>query len=293
MACPASEPVRNAAAPVTRSDCRLRVVNKLSGSQVDKLGRRLRDSETPSVEDLRLLEQVRRSHENARLEVVQALLAEGLQGTSRLKTTSTIIEKLQRESTMHLSRMQDIAGVRLVIDGERPDEDRVVERIHQLFPDAWTIDRRVRPSYGYRAVHVIVRTQGCLVEVQVRTYMQDLWAQIVERFADTVGRQIRYGEPPTDAETLVARGVTRQDFLGWIMLLGELIDGVERKGAVLAEAQELQPGTHVDVTMAAHENLRARWDQADSQVGRVLEQLGERLAAALRAEAEHGEEDQS
>jgi hypothetical protein len=268
-------------------------VNKLSGSQVDKLGRRLRNTEMPSVEDLQFLEQVRRAHESARLEVAQALLAEGLQGTSRLKTTSTIVEKLQRESTMHLSRMQDIAGVRLVIDGERPDQDRVVERIHQLFPDAWTIDRRVRPSYGYRAVHVIVRTQGCLVEVQVRTYMQDLWAQIVERFADTVGRQVRYGEPPIDAETLVARGVTRQDFLGWIMLLGELIDGVERKVAVWVEAKGLQPGTRVDATMAAHEHLRARRDQADSQVGRALEQLGERLVAALGAEAEHGEEDQS
>jgi len=123
--------------------------------------------------------------------------------------------------------------------------------------------------------------------------MQDIWAQIVERFADTVGRQIRYGEPPTDADTLVARGVTRQDFLGWIMLLGELTDGVELKGAVLAEGKELQPGTHVDVTMAAHENLRAKWDQADSQVGRAVKQLHERLAAALRTEAEHGEEDQS
>jgi hypothetical protein len=77
------------------------------------------------------------------------------------------------------------------------------------------------------------------------------------------------------------------------MLFGDLIDGVERKGAVLAEAMELQPGTHVDATIAAHEHLRVRWDQADSQVGRVLEQLGERLAAALGAEAEHGEEDQS
>ncbi|HEU4398663.1 MAG TPA: hypothetical protein VFU54_12630, partial [Actinomycetota bacterium] len=89
-------------------------MNKLSGSQVDKLGRRLRNVVTPSVKDLRLLEQVRRAHEDARLEVVQTLMADGLQGTSRLKTTSTIIEKLRRESTMHLSRMQDIAGVRLV-----------------------------------------------------------------------------------------------------------------------------------------------------------------------------------
>jgi hypothetical protein len=123
--------------------------------------------------------------------------------------------------------------------------------------------------------------------------MQDLWAQIVERFADAAGRQIRYGEPPTDADTLVTRGVTRQDFLGWIMLLGELTGGIERKAAVLAEAKELQSETHVDATMAAHEHLRARWDQADRQVGRVVKQLYERLDAAVRAEAEHGEEDQS
>jgi hypothetical protein len=100
-------------------------VKGLSGSQVDKLGRRLRNAETPSLEDLGLLERVRRAHEDARLEVVQALLAEGLEGTSRLKTTSTIIEKLRRESTMHLARMQDIAGVRLgVVPGE------VVEGLH-------------------------------------------------------------------------------------------------------------------------------------------------------------------
>lgn len=263
---------------------RLRAVKELSGSQVDKLGRRLRNAETPSVEDLQLLEQVRRAHDDARLEVVERLLSEGLHGTSRLKTTSTIIEKLRREATMHLSLMQDIAGVRLVIDGSRLDQDRVVERIRGLFPDARTIDRRAKPSYGYRAVHVIIRTQGCLVEVQVRTREQDMWAQLVERFADTVGRQIRYGEPPTDADVEVAHGVTRQDFVGWIMLIGDLIDGVEAKGAVLAEAQEeLEAAT--DATRA---DLRARWKDADSQVGRALEQL----QAALRHAIDDGAGDQ-
>jgi Region found in RelA / SpoT proteins len=96
--------------------------------------------------------------------------------------------------------MQDIAGVRLVIEGTRLDQDRVVERILELFPDARMVDRREKPSYGYRAVHVIVRTRGCLVEVQVRTYLQNMWAQIIERLADLYGRQIRYGEPPTDPD---------------------------------------------------------------------------------------------
>ena len=268
-------------------------MNELSGAQVDKLGRRLRGAEAPSAEDLQLLEQVRRAHEDARLEVVQGLLAEGLQGTSRLKTTSTIIDKLRRESTMHLSRMRDIAGVRIVIDGDRLEQDRVVERIRGLFPDTRTIDRRAVPSHGYRAVHVIVRTQGCLVEVQVRTHMQDIWAQTVERLADTIGRQIRYGEPPTDPDKLVARGVTRQDFLGWVMIMGELIEAVELKGAELAEAKELQAATNVDATLATHLReraiqLRASWDQADSRLGTLLEQF----IAALGPAVNDGADDQ-
>jgi ppGpp synthetase/RelA/SpoT-type nucleotidyltranferase len=87
-----------------------------------------------------------------------------------------------------------------------------VERIRGLFPDTRTIDRRAVPSHGYRAVHVIVRTQGCLVEVQVRTHMQDMWTQTVERLADTIGRQIRYGEQPTDPDKLVARGLQGRTF---------------------------------------------------------------------------------
>jgi ppGpp synthetase/RelA/SpoT-type nucleotidyltranferase len=36
------------------------------------------------------------------------------------------------------------------------------------------MDRRKNPSYGYRAVHVIVMTQGASVEIQVRTALKDL-----------------------------------------------------------------------------------------------------------------------
>jgi hypothetical protein len=37
---------------------------------------------------------------------------------------------------------------------------------------------------------------GFIVEIQVRTTLQDLWAQAVERLADEVGREIRYGGVP-------------------------------------------------------------------------------------------------
>ena len=49
------------------------------------------------------------------------------------------------------------------------------------------------------ALHVIVAVHGLAVEIQVRTRLQGLWADLFERTADTWGRQIRYGEPPDPA----------------------------------------------------------------------------------------------
>jgi ppGpp synthetase/RelA/SpoT-type nucleotidyltranferase len=62
-------------------------------------------------------------------------------------------------------------------------------------------------------MHVVVRTQGRLVEVQIRTHLQDLWAQVVERLADIWGRQIRYGEAPNNPSKEAAAGTTRQDMV--------------------------------------------------------------------------------
>jgi ppGpp synthetase/RelA/SpoT-type nucleotidyltranferase len=59
--------------------------------------------------------------------------------------------------------MQDIAGFRVVV----PDifsQGRVIARLEQM-SDATLIDRRAKPSHGYRAVHVVVREVGLPVEV--------------------------------------------------------------------------------------------------------------------------------
>jgi len=56
-------------------------------------------------------------------------------------------------------------------------------------------------------VHVIIETDGFPVEVQVRTYLQDRWANETEALGDTWGRGLRYGLPPNGAtpEQIAAR----------------------------------------------------------------------------------------
>jgi hypothetical protein len=73
-----------------------------------------------------------------------------------------------------------------------------VKSIVRVFRGARSVDRRTEPSHGYRAVHVIVKLQGRLVELQVRTRLQDSWAQAMERLADRLGRDIRYGAQAKD-----------------------------------------------------------------------------------------------
>ena len=95
--------------------------------------------------------------------------------------------------------MQDIAGVRIVRRMHTADQDDLVKSIERLFPGSQVIDRRIRPSHGYRAVHIVPIVDDCPVEIQVRTALQDAWAQMLEKLGDSIGREIRYGELSTEA----------------------------------------------------------------------------------------------
>src|SRR5439155_5107176 len=124
-----------------------------------------------------LLQELRADYDHS-LQLAERVLRErlGLRATSRLKTVQTIVEKLVREKT-RLSVMQDIAGLRIVDDLTLPEQDALAGRIAAAFGGAHVDDRRAKPSHGYRAVHVIAEIDGCPVEIQVRTRLQDLWAQ--------------------------------------------------------------------------------------------------------------------
>ena len=165
---------------------------EISKTQTDRLGNRLRKGNI-SEDDLRLLDQYRRSFTQAYEFVVGAIRKElGLEPTGRpSKTTTSISDKLRRES-IRLTQIQDIAGCRLIVPDINTQES-VVKSLVGLFEHTTIIDRRERPSHGYRAVHVVVNQGGKLIEIQVRTSLQQLWAELSEKYADVVDPAIKYG----------------------------------------------------------------------------------------------------
>jgi len=169
-----------------------RPVAILTKTQIDRLGDRLRRGPF-SEDDLRLLDQYRRSFGTA-YETVITTVRDRLQlePTGRpAKSTSSIIEKLRRES-IRLSQVQDIAGCRVIVT-DILAQDQTIATLRETFPHLRVMDRRTNPSYGYRAVHVIVETGGLSVEVQVRSSLQHVWAELSERLSDVVDSSIKYG----------------------------------------------------------------------------------------------------
>lgn len=171
--------------------------SELSKNQIDRLGDRLRKGDI-SEADLRLLDSYRRSFGDG-YEIVVSEIRDrlSLEPTGRpAKSTTSIIDKLQRES-IRLSQMQDIAGCRLTVD-DTTAQDEVVAQLTTLFEKVTIVDRRPNPSHGYRAVHFLVEQSGKLVEVQVRTLLQHLWAEVSEKLSDVIEKEIKYGGGPIE-----------------------------------------------------------------------------------------------
>lgn len=166
-----------------------------SRAQIDQLGKRLR-ADDYSDDDLRMLDQFRRLYASAYEHIVNAIREKlRLEPTGRpAKSTNAIRDKLNR-SSVRLSQMQDISGCRLIVI-DRRQQDLLTKELIGLFPGSTVVDRRDKPSHGYRAVHVIVWIGDKSVEVQVRTEPQHAWAEYAEKLADTIDPALKYGEGP-------------------------------------------------------------------------------------------------
>ena len=112
-------------------------------------------------------------------------MAEEIDGDSiivaqRLKRLPTIIGKLSRFKNMRLSRMQDIAGVRIIVDGMEQLEivEKRIKRWKNLVKVSDYIEKP--KDSGYRGKHFIFKRDGMFVEIQLRTDLQHLWATSVE-----------------------------------------------------------------------------------------------------------------
>lgn len=120
--------------------------------------------------------------------------------TQRLKRRETMIDKLRREPTMAVTQMEDIGGVRVRL----PSLAHVYE-VSRRLKKSWTIHRTrdyiARPkASGYRALHLIVRRDGRMIEVQLRTLLQDAWANQVEEDGHDVSIGFKFGDGPVDIQ---------------------------------------------------------------------------------------------
>jgi ppGpp synthetase/RelA/SpoT-type nucleotidyltranferase len=165
---------------------------------LDELGEAIRtDTMTPADWALfrELRQQWRGSLDSLKSELDQMNNLQYFTITGRLKNTSTIREKLSR-STLRLSNIRDIIGCRVVVPNNIAVQDAVVRDIAMLIRSDRhkIIDRRVNSNNGYRAVHLELRRDEMICEIQVRTQLQDLWATTSEAFGEKVGRGFRYGD---------------------------------------------------------------------------------------------------
>ena len=211
-------------------------------------------------EDFAFLQAYRAAHDPSLRTAVSGLSDLGFAAAPRLKTPTTIIDKLVRERT-RLSAMQDIAGVRVVVDGTLNEQDAAVLAIRHRFGGT-VIDRRKAPSHGYRAVHVIVVIGDFRVEIQVRTRLQNLWAQVVERLGDLVGRGIRYGQLPEEPATRSA-----------VEAVLDMADAIAHHEALLARVERVL--SQIDALHRAKVTDAGELEGAQREMGDLKEQLDE------------------
>jgi ppGpp synthetase/RelA/SpoT-type nucleotidyltranferase len=159
----------------------------------------------------------------------------------RLKRVPTIAGKLLREPGMKLSRMADIGGVRAIL----PDQQSAYRVAAQLRRN-WTITRtrdyvaEPKPD-GYRALHLVNRHRGRLIEIQLRTPLQDAWANTVETLSRTAFPGLKFGQgPPELREFLLDYGeITAHGDLG-LASMGETLKRINERLTELTNLRQQQ-----------------------------------------------------
>lgn len=123
----------------------------------------------------------------------------------RIKRSQSIIRKLIRIDGMQLSRMQDIAGVRVIVS----DLQELYLLAEKLKGPDFRHEFKNEKDYvqnpkesGYRGIHLIYKynnpnkpdANGLFIEVQLRTKLQHTWATAVETMSTFLGTHLKFNE---------------------------------------------------------------------------------------------------
>lgn len=170
-----------------------------SKSRVNRAGDNVRKGVADAY-DLRCIEEWRGAHRDV-LNTFQASLRartkyQDIIVAQRHKRRNTIIDKLQRIPKMELSRMDDIAGCRLIFN-DLEEVYKFRQRFHgarfkhtrKNEVDKYDYIKKPK-STGYRGIHDVYsynvtssnsdKYKGLLIEIQYRTMVQHAWATAVE-----------------------------------------------------------------------------------------------------------------
>jgi putative GTP pyrophosphokinase len=186
--------------------------NTITKSQIKNIGKKLRNAEVTSElkkVDLETLNLWRSHHSPslkyyAKLVKIEALKLNLNESqftiTQRLKRVHSIILKLKRFENMQLSTMDDVAGLRIVVDSAdqvKSLTEALREKIgkHKLIKLNNYITHP--KDDGYRSVHLIYKvekTPSVHIEVQIRSKLQHCWATGVEVFGTLEKTSFKTGD---------------------------------------------------------------------------------------------------
>ena len=184
-----------------------------SKSRVDQAGKNIRQN-TYTTEDLTVIDQWREAHRIV-LNTFQAILRmrtrynDSITVAQRHKRRSTIFDKLTRHSKMQLSRMDDVAGCRLIFNTIdelytfRSQIHNAKRMKHRLRNDPDKYDYIKHPKdTGYRGIHDVYEyngkkganqnCNGLNVEIQYRTRIQHAWSTTVEIIGQITENQPKF-----------------------------------------------------------------------------------------------------
>jgi len=186
-----------------------------SKSQINKAGDILKNKDGKSTDEITWAEDAltywRTIHSpvisdfHDELKKIVTLVSSSGVVVQRIKRSLSIIRKLNRISGMKLARMQDIAGIRVIV--KNIDEvyklDKALKSsgfVHELINQKDYIQNP--KESGYRGIHLVYKynnpkkpeSHGLKIEVQLRTKLQHIWATAVETMSIFLGTHLKFNE---------------------------------------------------------------------------------------------------